>query len=238
MALLRERTLFLRLALALMIFLAVCNLRARAHDGHEHEEEDDEDYTKVTYGSAVKLMHVPSKFRLHSHQIKWGSGSGQQSVTGFQGHSDPNSLWQLAEAYGAQAARPGTTIKCGDTIRMQHAQTKHFLHSHLHSSPLTHRQEISCYGDEQGQSSDSGDNWRVECKAGQTEWKRDAPVSFLHVDTGKRLYTRRADMFDQNNCRNCPIQGQLELSAHQVPATDANAKWIVEDGVFFPVAQE
>lgn len=43
------------------------------------------DYTKVTYGSGIKLQHKQSGFRLHSHQIKWGSGSGQQSVTGFEG---------------------------------------------------------------------------------------------------------------------------------------------------------
>jgi len=43
------------------------------------------DYSRVTFGSAIKLQHRPSGFRLHSHQIKWGSGSGQQSVTGFEG---------------------------------------------------------------------------------------------------------------------------------------------------------
>lgn len=36
----------------------------------------------LTYGSVVKLQHVDSKYFLHSHQINWGSGSGQQSVTG------------------------------------------------------------------------------------------------------------------------------------------------------------
>jgi len=35
----------------------------------------------LTYGSVVKLQHGESKYFLHSHQINWGSGSGQQSVT-------------------------------------------------------------------------------------------------------------------------------------------------------------
>jgi hypothetical protein len=43
----------------------------------QHTHTDD----AMTYGSAVKLQHVESKYFLHSHQINWGSGSGQQSVT-------------------------------------------------------------------------------------------------------------------------------------------------------------
>ena len=204
-------------------------LSVSAHD--DDSEDNGEDYSKVTYGSAVKLLHKASHFRLHSHQIKWGSGSGQQSVTGFEGPDDPNSLWQIKEGIskGSGAAAPGTVVKCGDVIRLQHASTKRWLHSHLHQSPLTHRQEISGYGEDGGVGSDSGDNWKVECYgSGVTEWARDTPVAFLHVDTGKRLYTRRQDAFDNNNCRGCPIVGQLEISAHNTGAQDANALWVAE----------
>lgn len=165
-------------------------------------------------------------------QIKWGSGSGQQSVTGFEGTDDPNSLWQIKEGISktSVAAVPGTVVRCGDVIRLQHASTKRWLHSHLHQSPLTHRQEISGYGEDGGVGSDTGDNWKVECYGnGVQEWNRDTPVAFLHVDTGKRLYTRRQDAFDNNNCRGCPIVGQLEISAHNTGAQDANALWIAED---------
>jgi len=210
------------------------------HD-HEHEDnEDDEDYTKVTFGSAVKLMHKQSNFRLHSHQIKWGSGSGQQSVTGFEGADDPNSLWQIKEAYNREkkVTPPGTVVKCNDVIRMQHASTKRWLHSHLHQSPLTHRQEISGYGEDGGIGSDTGDNWKVECFDKQaTEWTRESPVSFVHIDTGKRLYTRKSDAFDNNNCRGCPIVGQLEISAHSTGIQDPNALWITEDGIYFPARE-
>ena len=47
----------------------------------------------MTYGSVVKLMHERTKYRLHSHNIPYGSGSGQQSVTGFGGVEDSNSYW-------------------------------------------------------------------------------------------------------------------------------------------------
>lgn len=47
----------------------------------------------VTCGSMLKLMNVDYKVRLHSHDIKYGSGSGQQSVTGTSTKEDGNSYW-------------------------------------------------------------------------------------------------------------------------------------------------
>lgn len=35
-------------------------------------------YPYVTCGSVIKLMNNNLKFRLHSHEVKYGSGSGQQ----------------------------------------------------------------------------------------------------------------------------------------------------------------
>lgn len=52
-------------------------------------------YQQITYGSAIKLMHEKTKFRLHSHDVPYGSGSGQQSVTGFPNVDDSNSYWVL-----------------------------------------------------------------------------------------------------------------------------------------------
>lgn len=40
-------------------------------------------------------MHEKTKFRLHSHDVPYGSGSGQQSVTGFPNVDDSNSYWVL-----------------------------------------------------------------------------------------------------------------------------------------------
>jgi hypothetical protein len=38
-------------------------------------------------------MHERTKYRLHSHDVPYGSGSGQQSVTGFPNVDDANSYW-------------------------------------------------------------------------------------------------------------------------------------------------
>ena len=52
-------------------------------------------FFQVTCGSAVKLMNVHRSIRLHSHDVKYGSGSGQQSVTGTDSKDDVNSHWAV-----------------------------------------------------------------------------------------------------------------------------------------------
>ena len=43
----------------------------------------------------LKLQNVYHKVRLHSHDVKYGSGSGQQSVTGTEVKEDVNSHWAI-----------------------------------------------------------------------------------------------------------------------------------------------
>ena len=50
----------------------------------------DIEFDHVTCGSTIKLTHRPSGYRLHSHEIPYGSGSRQQSVTGF-----PSAFFEL-----------------------------------------------------------------------------------------------------------------------------------------------
>lgn len=50
---------------------------------------------EVTCGSVLKLLNTAFKIRLHSHDVKYGSGSGQQSVTGTDVKEDVNSNWQV-----------------------------------------------------------------------------------------------------------------------------------------------
>lgn len=71
-------------------------------------------------------------------------------------------------------------IKCGDTVRLEHSATKKNLHSHRVSSPLSGQQEVSAYGDINGEG-DTGDHWMVICHGDY--WERNEPVEFRHIDT-------------------------------------------------------
>lgn len=50
---------------------------------------------QVSCGSVIKLQHANTGVNLHSHEISYGSGSGQQSVTGFTGGDDANDYWSV-----------------------------------------------------------------------------------------------------------------------------------------------
>ncbi len=50
----------------------------------------------VTCGSLLKLVNTDFAVRLHSHEVGYGSGSGQQSVTGLTDVTDGGSYWQAS----------------------------------------------------------------------------------------------------------------------------------------------
>ncbi|CAO3664478.1 unnamed protein product [Rhizopus stolonifer] len=93
-------------------------------------EKPEEGFEKVTCASIIKLGNNVNGFKLHSHSVTYGSGSGQQSVTGFPESDDANSLWIVRAAFGNVCER-GEPVPCGSTIRLKHANTKGYLHSHF-----------------------------------------------------------------------------------------------------------
>ena len=174
----------------------------------------------VTMGSTVKLMNKAYGVRLHSHDIKYGSGSGQQSVTGMNNEVDANSYWQIRSPTN-EAVMRGTPIKCGQNVRLTHIRTMANLHSHHVSSPLSNEQEVSCYG-EDGEG-DHLDNWEVICSG--AFWRRDQFVRFKHVETGAflgcsgRTYGR-------------PIHGQYEVVGSFGDSNRSQKQWRAMEGVF------
>lgn len=51
---------------------------------------------EVTCGSVLKLVNVNYDAKLHSHEVRYGGGSGQQSVTGISDGTESNSYWQVS----------------------------------------------------------------------------------------------------------------------------------------------
>eukprot|EP00455_Lapot_gusevi_P000487 TRINITY_DN1021_c0_g1_i3.p1 TRINITY_DN1021_c0_g1~~TRINITY_DN1021_c0_g1_i3.p1 ORF type:complete len:151 (-),score=39.24 TRINITY_DN1021_c0_g1_i3:148-600(-) len=146
----------------------------------------------------------------------------------MEGASDPNSLWSIKEGFGLNMCQQGQPIKCNAVIRLQHVQTKKFLHSHLFQSPLSQNQETSGFGE-----SDTGDNWRVVCvETTATVWKRGESVRLQHVDTSAYLAASKQFVFNHSNCgSNCPITGQLEV--HAKKSNDGSTIWKTAEGYYF-----
>ena len=182
-------------------------------------------FNLVTVGSTFKLMNKQHKVRLHSHEVQYGSGSGQQSVTGIRKAEDGNSYWLVRSPTDEHLSR-GSAIKCGQKLRLTHVNTMSNLHSHRFQAPLTSRAlEVSCFGtDGEG---DELDHWKVECAG--PHWLRDQFVSFRHVETGAKLACS-SKSFGR------PIPGQHEIFAKE--RDDDSAQWQVAEGVFVKPVDE
>jgi dolichyl-phosphate-mannose--protein O-mannosyl transferase len=64
-------------------------------------------------------------------------------------------LWVIKEADGendktsdTKICTTGEEIKCGQRIRLEHMETGKNLHSHKINSPISHRNEVSGFGDD------------------------------------------------------------------------------------------
>jgi len=210
-----------------LIFLLFSILPHLVHS-FQDETADDQTIKQVTCGSLIKLKHVGTGYRLHSHEVSYGSGSKQQTATAFPNVDDNNSFWIIRSAFQAPPCAPGTEIKKGDIIRLQHLNTLRNLHSHYHVSPLTQQQEVSCFGD--NGNGDTGDNWKVVASpssSSSSQWLRGEKVRIQHADTG--LYLSSTANAKYGN----PIAGQLEIAARPPTGNQQDIEWQTEEGFYY-----
>uniref|UniRef100_A0A0A9X0D1 Stromal cell-derived factor 2 n=1 Tax=Lygus hesperus TaxID=30085 RepID=A0A0A9X0D1_LYGHE len=172
----------------------------------------------LTCGSVLKLLNVDYNVRLHSHEVKYGTGSGQQSVTATTRQEDVNSHWLIKGTTKRPCPR-GHPLKCGDVIRIQHVSTGKNLHSHHFPAPLSDsNQEVSAYGS--NGEGDSGDHWMVICDG--EYWERNEEVMLKHVDTDVYLSV-------SGHKYGSPIGGQLEV----VGSTRmSSVHWKAAEGIY------
>lgn len=206
---------------------------------------DDANKGAVTFGSTIKLEHDISGYRLHSHSIPYGSGSGQQSVTAHASDGDVNSYWLLKASHdeGKPQSFTGHVIRCGSKIRLQHLSTHRNLHSHLHRAPFTSDYEVSAYADEDSLArdrfphGDNGDDWKLICIDEQgwgdedlDVWIRGQKVAFQHVDTGAYLSSSTKYVYPN------PILGQLQVACTRRKTRDSY--WRTKEGVYLQPVKE
>ncbi|VDL95408.1 unnamed protein product [Schistocephalus solidus] len=173
----------------------------------------------ITCGSLMKLLNADYNVRLHSHDVQYGSGSGQQSVTAIDDVSEAGSYWKIMGPNGAAPCSRGKPIKCGSTVRLTHVVTKKNLHSHHFQSPLSKNYEVSAFGvDGVG---DEGDDWKLHCDS--SFWKRGEPFKLQHISTAGYLHIS-GRTFGQ------PISGQYEVAASKSSAY--GSRWKSAEGVY------
>ncbi|KAJ3588992.1 hypothetical protein NHX12_009842 [Muraenolepis orangiensis] len=194
----------------LIIFSLLLSCLCRISSGSE--------ISSVTCGSVVKLLNTKHNVRLHSHDVRYGSGSGQQSVTGVTSAEDSNSYWSVRGTSDGVCNR-GTPVKCGQTIRLTHVNTRRNLHSHYFASPLSSNQEVSAFGEE-GEG-DNMDEWIVQC--GGSLWSREEAVRFRHRAT-EALLSVTGEQYGR------PIHGQREV--HAMTGPGSHSLWKAMEGVF------
>ncbi|KAA3670512.1 uncharacterized protein DEA37_0003568, partial [Paragonimus westermani] len=89
----------------------------------------------------------------------------------------------IFERNGSPRCNRGRIIKCGQTIRLMHLNTRKNLHSHHFQSPLSHNFEVSAFGN--GGVGDEGDDWQVICDG--PYWLRKSRIQLKHISTEGRL---------------------------------------------------
>ncbi|XP_044769277.1 stromal cell-derived factor 2-like protein 1 [Neomonachus schauinslandi] len=172
----------------------------------------------VTCGSVLKLFNTQHRVWLHSHDIKYGSGSGQQLVTGVEASDDANSYWQIRGGSDGGCS-PRSPVRCGQAVRLTYVLTGKNLHTHHFPSPLSNNQEVSAFG-EDGEGDDL-DLWTVRC-SGQ-HWEREATVRFQHVGTSVFLSVTGEQY-------GSPIRGQHEV--HGMSSANTHNTWKAMEGIF------
>lgn len=176
---------------------------------------------------------------LHSHQNLYPEGSKQQQVTVYH-HRDDNNAFIIRRPFATddKAKEPVdewqelVRLKHGDLVRLEHAMTGRFLHSHPLPAPIAdkeHNWEVSGYGHHPSNFSDMNDNWRVEIVDGNGDaaGKAGDPI---HAITGL-LRLVHMNMGCVLNCANRPLpewgfkQGEVTCGRETLKA---NSIWFIE----------
>ena len=191
----------------------------------------------VTYGSSLRIQNIITKYHLSSMGMNWSTGSGLQIVTAVKGDKELNGLFTIKEGETYPIKASGEPVLCGEVIRLEHIATGKNLHSHEFKSFVTNSQEACAFGDDG--NGDVNDNFRINCyKQNDNDIITGKTEFFLqHVPTENWLYINyRTSMYDDNNCRGCPIRGQREVSL--TTKKDKQCLWKVVGGIIFSSEKE
>ncbi|NXH77774.1 SDF2 factor, partial [Hydrobates tethys] len=166
----------------------------------------------VTCGSVVKLLNVRHNVRLHSHDVRYGSGNGTPPLLTPKRRLETNDA-ATGKVQAASHCSSGTSHTCFVSFNAPH-RSHHPRHYRAAEHP-----EVSAFG-EAGEG-DYLDDWTVVCSG--TYWARDGEVRFQHASTDVFLSVT-GEQYGR------PIHGQKEV--HGTAASSQNNYWKVMEGIF------
>lgn len=229
---------FIQSSIVCLLFLLCISLSYSHDDFHLTQDDIDEEINNsvITYGSALRIENILTKYQLYSNKYTWGTGSQLQIITGIRSKDDINALWVIKSQHGSPTKNIGEPVMCNDVIRLEHSNTGKNLHSHSFKSWITDSQEACGFGEDG--LGDVNDNFKIICY-GNKEPKIYGHTQFFlqHVPTNYYLYINvKTSLFDERNCRNCPIMYQREVSL--TGTKDKQSLWKVTGGLLFDESSE
>ena len=176
----------------------------------------DKSQISVNYYNMIKLQNVKTMFTLSSIEFPYATGSCQQIVRGITKPTLAETYWTVFPLPNETAIPQGRPVDCGSKIRLQHAATGAWLHSHLIPGHFGVGHEVSGFD-----SSDSGDFWELNC---EDLWTADRIIRLKHCDTGFFLCANASSIYPEET------GGGYEIFAAE--QADDNCDWIVCGGLF------
>ncbi len=214
------------------IFILLTILIAiNTHNISEEEITSTIDSKVITCGSILRIQNVMTKFHLSSNRLTWATGSHLQIITSVKESDNNESLFIIKEGEGLAECETARPIFCDSIIRLEHVATGKNLHSHKFPSFVTDSQEACGFGDDG--KGDLNDNFQIVCYNSKEKVLK-AKTNFLlrHVDTDKFLYVNiNKSLYDDYNCRGCPILGQREVSLTHMK--DKQCLWKIVGGMIY-----
>lgn len=218
----------------LSIFLLITHIISHSDDDlvkSQKEIDDEINQSVITYGSALRIENVLSKYSLYSSNMQWGTGSQMQIITAISDRSDSNGVWIIKEKHNDIMKDTGEAVKCNDIVRLEHSNTSKNLHSHSFRSWITDSQEACGFGN--NGNGDENDNFKIICyNYNENKLKGISQFFLQHVGTGAYLYINvKTSLYDERSCRNCPIMYHREVSL--TTNKDKQSLWKIYGGLIF-----
>lgn len=185
------------------------------------EYDGDPEELQISYYNMIKLKHIGTNYLLSSAEIPYQSGSNQQIVRGIQKSTLAETFWTIFPPVTDTETLQGQPIECGSTIRLYHAVTGKWLHSHKIPGHFGAGYEVTAFD-----GNDSGDNWILECS---NTFKVGSMFRLQHADTGFYL-----------SCNETSEYPKQEGGEHEifVSEEDEGNEWQTMGGIFVDDSEE